>query len=170
MPKYHDQRDPDWRLRWAEVYLQTRSYAKAADAAGLDRKTCWRKRKVGNPEFDQEFYDVYCGCQEALKEHYEDVLHWSLEEAELQGDARTVGNLALSILERVDKGKWTRAEDRNISSTQNVNVTVELGAGAQKALRHAEVLSARLLRAIGPGPAAIDVESRVVETEPVLVR
>jgi len=165
LPKYADRRDPDWRLKWADCYLRTRNYTKAAEAAGLDRNTIWRKRKPGHPEFDEEFFNIYCGCQEALKEHYEDVLHWALEEAEFQGDARTVGNLALTILERVDKGKWTRAEDRNLSTTlnQNVHLTVELGEGAQKALRHAEVLSDRLARAIGPGPAAIDVTARVVE-------
>lgn len=164
-PRSKDRVDPDWRLKWADCYLRTRNYTKSAAAAGIDRNTAWRKRKPGHPEFDQEFYDIYCGCQEALKEHYEDVLHWSLEEAELQGDARTVGNLALTILERVDKGKWTRAEDRNLSLEANVHHThtLELSEGAQKAMRHAEILSQRFAGALGPGPAVIDVTPRVVE-------
>jgi hypothetical protein len=158
----HDKHNPDWRQKWAVAYLATRSYTRAADAAGIHKDTLWTKRKPGHPQFDQEFYDIYCACLEALKEHYEDVLNWAVEEAQITGDAKTAGNLAITILERVDKARWTRAEDRSltVSSTHNVNVTVELSEGAHKALRNAELLSNKLMAAIAPGPAVIDVTPR----------
>lgn len=166
-PQTHskDRTNPDWRQEWALVYLKTRSHSKAAEAVGLDRQTTWRKRKPGHPEFDQEFYDIYSGVLEAIKEHYEDVLHWALEESEIQGDARTAGNLAMTILERVDKGRWTRAEDRTIEQRidHSVHLTIELSEGAQKAMRHAELLSKKFAKALGPGLEAIDVTPRVVE-------
>lgn len=161
----HDSRNPDWRQVWAKSFLATRSYVRSAEACGIDKDTLWTKRKPGHPSFDQEFYEVYCACLEALKEHYEDVLNWAVEEAQLTGDAKTAGNLAITILERVDKARWTRAEDRSVTlnATHNVTVTVELSEGAQKALRNAELLSSKLMGAIGPGPAAIDVTPRVRE-------
>jgi len=164
--KSRDFKDPDWRQKWAVAYLKTRSYAKAAEAAGLDKTSLWRKRTVGHPEFEQEFYDVWRGCLEAIKEHYEDVLHWALEESELQGDARTAGNLALTILERVDKARWTRAEDRSVTlnATHNVNVQVELSEGAHKALRNAELLSAKIAGALGSGA------QDVIDVTPTRVR
>lgn len=165
-PNSRDAADPDWRQKWAIAWLKDRNYVKAAAAAGLDKNSLWRKRTVGHPEFDQEYHDIWRGCLEAVKEHYEDVLHWALEESELQGDARTAGNLALTILERVDKARWTRAEDRNVNATvnQNVHLTVELSEGAHKALRNAELLSAKIAGALGPGA------ENVIDVTPVRVR
>jgi hypothetical protein len=161
----HDSHNPDWRQKWAVAFLATRSYVRAAEASGVDKDTLWTKRKPGHARFDQEFYDIYCACLEALKEHYEDVLNWAVEEAQLTGDAKTAGNLAITILERVDKARWTRAEDRSLTLTnnQNIHLTVELSEGAHKALRNAELLSNKLMGALGPGPAVIDVTPPAVK-------
>lgn len=160
-----DRVDPDWRQKWALAFLETKNHRAASAAAGLDPHTTWRKRRPGDAEFDEEFFAVYQGCLEALKDHYEDVLHNALAEAELFGDNKTVINGTLSILERVAKEKWTRAEDRSltVNATHNVNVTVELSEGAKKAMRQAELLSAKIAGALGPGATAIDVTPRRVE-------
>jgi hypothetical protein len=151
-PASRDAQDPDWRQKWALAYLKSRSYADAATAAGLDKGTLTNKRTPGNPQYDHEFYLVWKATLEAIREHYEDVLNWAVDEAQAQGDPKTAGGLAVTVLERVDKARWSRSEERLMAGTvkHEHEHRLVLTTAQEAARRQAELTSQRLF-----GPPAL---------------
>jgi hypothetical protein len=164
-----DYRDPDWRERWKAAYLQNRSYAEAAAAVGLGQEHLRCKRTKGHTSFDQAYFDTWVEATAAAEEHYEDTVNWAIDEARSQGDPKTAGSLAITVLERVNKRRWSRSEERQINGKITVEhgLTPELTALQRRAQVHAEITSQRLgfvpKVALPAGEqAVIDVEAQPV--------
>jgi hypothetical protein len=160
-----DAQDPDWREKWGEAYIRERSLQKASRAVGSDWKALALKIKPGHPSYDQPFHEIVEACREALKGHFEDVLNWAVDEAQVQLDPKTAGGLAVTILERIDKSRWSRSEERvNTGRVEHHHThVVELSLEAQNAMRHAELTSARIRGHLAPPPQAVDVVDVVAE-------
>lgn len=105
----------DWRLTAAMMYLESKSKATAAKAAGISISHLYGKLREGSPDADPELIHLFRQVETIMLWGKEETLEWAVQEARDQGDARTAGQLALSVLERLDKRKWSKSEERVVS-------------------------------------------------------
>jgi hypothetical protein len=156
---------PNWREEWAEEYLQSGDREAASEAVGSSWAYLYRLTLPNGGRYDDAFAKVVEDCIAIRTVTWENRLEWAGLKAMEQGDARTLGNLALSVLERLNKKQWTRSEDRSINAKVEHEHThrLILTEGQAQAVRHAELLAAKLPFALLPTPAPDVVDVVVVD-------
>lgn len=164
-----EQKDPDWREKWAEVYLTTGSKMAASLSIGRQWYTLHPMTQTGDVAYDEAFAKIVQDCTQKRLAKYEDDLEWAIDTAKDQGDARTVANTTLSVLERLDKKKWSRSEERTHGGT--VIHEHRMSADQAKAIAQAAAMSRMLFATIAAkelpaGQQAIEAP-QVVEAEVV---
>lgn len=161
-----DLSDPDWREKWVAAYLETGTKEGAAKAIGCVWANLWPKTREGHPRYDEKFAKMVEEAEQKRIAVWEDDLEWARQEAKDQGDARTIANTALSVLERLHKKRWSRSEERTMTHQGTVVHEHRIAVEQQKALAQAAETSRRLFAP--REPAALPSGQRQAVELPVL--
>lgn len=156
----------DWKLVAAFAYLRHKSKPIAANHAGISVSHLRNKLTQGGVDADEELIRLFDEVEQILLWAKEEDLEWAISEAKAQADARTVGQLALSVLERLDKGKWSKREEQHHVHSGTVVHQHVVEERQRQAMEAAATTSKRLF---GPReePAALPAheEREELETE-----
>lgn len=154
----------DWKVDVVLAYLRTGSRAQAAGFVGISYSQLSNKLSKPSPDYDEELDDLWRQAEAILLDGKEGLIEWALEEAKAQGDAKTVLNGALAVLERLNKEKWSKREERKVTGTIEHKHIIE--DRRQKAMEEA----ARTSRALfGPERKALEAPTEREEVEIVEV-
>lgn len=105
----------DWKMACVECYVRTKSRLQAAAHAGLSYSHLSNKLSKRHPDYDEDLDHLWRQAKEMMLAGKEDLIEWALEEAKAQGDAKTVLHGAVAVLERLNKEKWSKREERTVS-------------------------------------------------------
>lgn len=157
----------DWKLVAAFAYLRHKSRAIAANHAGISVSHLRNKLTKGGVDEDEELIRLFDEVEQILLWTKEADVEWAIEEAKAQADARTVGQIALAVLERLDKGKWSKREEQHHVHSGTVVHQHVVEERQRQAMAAAATTSKRLF---GPreGPAALPAHEEgeeIVEAE-----
>jgi hypothetical protein len=152
----------DWKMRFAEAFDRLGGDKRAAaDEVGVHLSTVAAMLRPGNPAFDQELYDACQIVYEKRINRAELGIDKAMQLAEEQEDARTLGWLGLSVLERLEKQLWGKSQVIEHRGTVEVNHRVE------RALGEAVSVSRGMF---GPQPAVALPAGEVIEGQVIEVK
>jgi hypothetical protein len=134
----------EWRFDAAMAYLHSRSKVTAANAAGISPSHLRGKLNPRGPDHDPELAHLFLQVDTILLWAKETDLEWAISEAKAQGDVRTVGQLCLAVLERLDKSKWSKSEEVNHRHSGTVVLEHVVAERRERAMEAAGSLSRAL--------------------------
>src|SRR5690606_25154381 len=73
-------KDPDWRQRYVERYLATRSRVEAATATPYTWEAIRKKLEPAKSEYDPVFVDMLAAAESRLLDRAETIIHAALED------------------------------------------------------------------------------------------
>lgn len=154
----------DWKFVAAMAYLRNKSKPMAAQQAGISASHLRNKLNPKDPDYDEELAKLFEEVEQILLWSKEADIEWAIEEAKAQGDARTVGQVALAVLERLDKSKWSKREEQHHVHSGTVVHQHVVEERQRQAMEAAATTSKRLF---GPReePAALPAHEEPEELE-----
>lgn len=145
----------DWKMKFAEAFDRLGGDKRAAaDEVGVKLTTVAAMLRPGSPTFDKELYDACQIVYEKRINRAELGIDKAMQLAEEQEDARTLGWLSVTVLERLEKQLWGKSQVIEHRGTVEVNHRVE------RALGEAASVSRGMF---GPQPVAALPAGEVVE-------
>lgn len=148
----------DWQVRLCEAFVRTRKERAACEQVGVAYSTVRAKTSPGNKSYDEAFAELWNKAKLEVVGRYEDDVEDAMEEARLQGDAKTVLWGAFEYLGRRDKEKWARREERYIEGS--VHHTHTLIEARQSAVLAAGAISQKLF---APVAAEETIEGEILK-------
>ena len=158
----------DWKVRWAIAYLELRSIPKACREVGVSVSHVYNLTRRGSSVFDQELAGLREQVESALLAHAEEAVWEALSIAREDGDAFVTAKVALDILQRLDKARWSQQQtvEHRGSVEHHHHVHIER---REAAMLEAAKLSERLFREppkrLSAPPVTLDADFRVLEPE-----
>jgi hypothetical protein len=106
--------DPEWRLKFCEEYLKTKSRVKAAEVTPYAYSSIMRKMDPNKTEYDRTFTEMVAQTEARLLDRAEQILHESLE---LEPSHRNKAWIAKEILKARDRQRWGDKVDVHVAGT-----------------------------------------------------
>lgn len=109
-----EMQDPDWRQRYIEEYLKTRSRVKAADVTPYTWETIRKKLEPHKSEFDPVLVDMLSAAESRLLDRAEELIYSALED---ETAPRNRAWIAQQILRARDRHRWSEKVDISITGS-----------------------------------------------------
>lgn len=107
----------DWSVQWALAYLEHRSFGEACRVVGVPINRVQNLTLRTSATHDPKLADLREQVERVILTVAEDAVWEALEIARLNQDSRNMSWIGLSILERLDKQRWSRQTNIEHSGT-----------------------------------------------------
>lgn len=147
----------DWKVRWAEAYLETRDKIEASRLVGLSWAYVATYLTARQPRFDPSFKALVDQVESFFVASTESDLELATRIARDTADARTLGFLSLQKLERLFREKWGRNETVTHQGQVEHRHVVELRDAGRQVEQRSRFLFGSSRAAIAAPPLSVDL-------------